>query len=474
MKRIWIWIGIGVLGSSPVLALTPEGAAKIAHLESRVLPELKIPAMQRWDLPNGWHVILMEDHALPLVSAQLMIRTSSTFVPRDKVGVAGLLTRILRSGGTIATPPAQLDEDLDRMAVRISENWTGESAAANLYTLSRYTDAAFRHFFEMIFTPRFDANRFDGVKRRRLDEIRRQNDSPGAVAQREFITWLEGETPWGWTPSRKTVSKVDIRDVRAFYQDHFVHGEKWLIVVGDVTRVRLESVVQAALKLDQRPFKVEELPQLKITAAPGVRIVDKKTTQAVIVMGHIGTDRYNPDKYALLVMNDILGGAPFTNWLMRVIRTEKGLAYSVTSNFGFGPRVAPGLFAASAMTKTDKTGEVVALMKEIIGRMQEGEGITEQELTISKRAIMNATLFDFSEPFGAATQMARFDLYGYPPDYLQEFRRNIMKVGIADVRRVAAKYLHPDELRILVVGDPKILKPQLAPFGPVEVIRPAQ
>lgn len=472
-KRFLLLLAV-CLVQSPLSALTPAGARQIQAIENHALPEPNLPPMRRWDLPNGWHAILLEDHSLPLVSAQVMIRTSSTLVPRDKVGVAGLLTRILRSGGTLATPPPQLDEDLDRMGIRVSESWSGESASVSLYTLSRYTDPAFRHFFEMLFTPRFDANRFDGVKRRRLDEIRRQNDKPNAVAQREFVTWLEGETPWGWSPSRKTVSAIDIKDVRAFYQDHFVHGEKWLVVVGDITKPQLESVVQNALTLDQQPFKTEVLPQLKITAEPGVRIVSKKTTQAVIVVGHIGADRNNPDKFALLVMNDILGGAPFTNWLMQTIRSEKGLAYSVSSNFGFGPKEAPGLFVASAMTKVDKAGEVVGLMKQLITRMQKGEGITEQEISGSKRAIMNATLFDFGEPFGAASTMARFDLYGYPQNYLQEFRRNIMKVTLADVKRVAAQYLHPDQLRILVVGEPKTLKPQLAPFGPIEVISPAQ
>lgn len=470
----WLLTLAVVVAQSPVFALTSVGERHIQTIESRVLPEPKIPLMQRWDLPNGWHAILLEDHSLPLVSAQLMIRTSSTFARQDKVGVAGLLTRVLRSGGTLATPPDQLDEELARMAIRIAESWTGESAASTLYTLNRYTEPAFRHFFETIFTPRFDADRFDGAKRRRLDEIRRQNDTPGAIAQREFTAWLEGDSPWGWMPSRKTVNAVTINDVRDFYQNHFVHGEKWLIAVGDITRPQLESVVQKALPLDQKPFKVEALPQLKISAEPGVRIVSKKSTQAAIVVGHIGSDRTNPDKYALLVMNDILGGAPFTNWLMQTIRSEKGLAYSVNSNFGFGPKEAPGLFSASAMTKSDKAGEVVGLMKQLITRMQKGEGITQREIDSSKRTIMNSTLFEFAEPFNAATTMARFDLYGYPVNYLQEFRRNIMKVTLADVKRVAAQYLHPDQLRILVVGDPKILKTQLSPYGKIEVVPPAQ
>lgn len=458
----------------PAQALTPAGKARIAALENRSIPALTMPPMQTWKLANGWRVILLEDHALPLVTAQVMIRSSTVFVQKDKVGTAGLLTRILRTGGTTSTPPDQLDEELDRMAVRITDTMTGEAASVTLYTLSDYTDPAFRHFFNIIFTPRFDENRFDGVKRRRLDEIRRQNDSPAEIAQREFITWLEGDSPWGWVPTRKSVSNVGIQDVRNYYQNHFVRGEKWVVVVGDITRPKLEAVLKPAAALDQGPPVIEKLPQLTIPSTPGVRIVDKKVTQTTIIMGHAGTDRHNPDKYALLVMNDILGGAPFTNRLMNTIRTERGLAYSVNSNFGFGSKEAPGLFTAFAMTKADKTGEVVGLMKQIIEQVRAGEGITEEALNISKRSIMSGLLFEMSSPFNAASQQARFELYGYPPDYAQEFRRNIMKVTVADVKRVAQQYLHPDQLRILAVGTPKVLQPQLEKFGPVEVIQPLQ
>jgi zinc protease len=460
--------------SLPTQALTPAGKARVAALESRSIPALTMPPMQTWMLANGWHVILLEDHDLPLVSAQVMIRASTAFVEKDKVGTAGLLTRILRSGGTQATPPDQLDEELDRMAVRISDSMSGESASVTLNTLSEYVDPAFRHFFNVIFTPRFDQNRFDGVKRRRLDEIRRQNDSPSEIAQREFITWLEGDSPWGWVPTRKSVANVGIQDVREYYQKHFIHGEKWVVVVGDITRPKLEAILKPAAALDQGPAVMEKLPQLTLPKTPGVRIVNKKATQTTIVMGHAGTDRHNPDKYALLVMNDILGGAPFTNRLMKAIRTERGLAYSVNSNFGFGPKEAPGLFTAFAMTKADKTGEVVGLMKKIIEQVRAGEGITEEALSISKRSIMSGLLFEMASPFNAASQQARFEMYGYPPNYAQEFRRNVMKVTVADVKRVAQQYLHPDQLRILAVGTPKVLTPQLEKFGPVEVIQPLQ
>ncbi len=463
-----------VLTHSSVYALTPQGKVQIDQLQSKTIPELKVPPMQTWTLANGWHVILTEDHALPLVNAQVLIRASTTFVKHDKVGTAGILTRLLRTGGTVATPPDQLDEALAQIAARVSDAMSYESAGITLYTLSHYADAAFRHFFEMIFTPRFDENRFDGVKKRRLDEIRRQNDSPAEIAQREFLTWMEGDSPWGWVPTRKTINNVKLQDVRDYYQNHFIHGEKWLVIAGDITRPKVDELLKPAMALDGGPAKREELPKLQVPSTPGVRIVNKKVTQTTIVMGHVGSDRDNPDKFALLIMNDILGSSPFTNRLMKTIRTEKGLAYSVSSNYAFGPKGAPGLFSAFAMTKADKTGEVVGLIKKIITEMHDGAQITEQELNISKRAIMGATLFEFANPFNAAAQRARFDLFGYPPDYIQEFRRNIMKVTVADVTRVAKQYLHPDQLRILVVGEAKTLTPQLSPFGKVEVIQPAQ
>jgi predicted Zn-dependent peptidase len=475
MKLRFLYLAI-LIGLQPSLgmALTPSGTAQVRQLQSRTIPELRAPTAQTWDLSNGWHVILIEDHSLPLITARVMVRTSSLFAPRDKVGVAGLLMRSLRSGGTLATPPEAMDELLDEWAIRLGDQMGEESATVTMQTLSRHAETAFRHFFEIILTPRFDLRRFEISKKRRLDEIRRQNDIPHAVAEREFLHWLNGDTPWGRIPTRKTLSAVTVEDVRRYYDTHLQHGEKWLVVTGDIRRNQLEQWVTPALPLDPPPHPREALPTLTRETTPGVRIVAKPATQTAIIVGHNGTNRYNPDKYALLVMNGVLGGSPFSNLLVSKIRTERGLAYSVSSNYGFGPKEGPGLFIAAAMTRAEKTGEVVGLIKEIITQIREGTGVTHESVETAKRGIMAATLFEYAEPASIASQQAQFALYGYPANYIQEFRRRIMAVTPADVVRVAHQYLHPDQLRILVVGDPKALKMQLAPFGAIDVVTPSQ
>lgn len=459
----------------PAFALTPQGAARVRQLENKAIPNLKMPLFQYWDLPNGWHVIFVEDHSLPLISAKVIIRSSDLFAPVGKEGVAGLMMRALQTGGTIATPPKQLDEELDSMAARISGTISDETASLSLGTLSKdIAKSAFQDFFEILLTPRFDEDRFNGAKKQRLDELRRQNDNPSNVSLREFTVWLNAKSPWGRIPTTKSISNVDVNDVKSYYQNHLQHGEKWLVVVGDITREKLNAITQKVLPLDQPPFKIEALPELMRDNSPGVRVVSKKATQSAIVIGHSGTTRDNPDKFALLVLNGVLGGSPFTNRLINSIRTERGLAYSVWSNMTFGPPGAPGLFMAAAMTRAEKTGEVVGLMKDIIETTRDGDGITEESIAIAKRNIMSSTLFQFAQPIDAATQQAIFAIYGYPRDYIQEFRRSIMKVGVDDVKRVAKLYLHPDQLRILVVGDPKTVSPQLKQFGKVEVVRPSQ
>ena len=102
-------------------ALTPAGKARVQSLEAKTLPELKLPPLQRFDAPNGWHVILIEDHSLPLVEAKMIFRASTVFVPHDKVGTAGILTRLIRGGGTTATAPDKLDQELDRMAINMHD-----------------------------------------------------------------------------------------------------------------------------------------------------------------------------------------------------------------------------------------------------------------------------------------------------------------------------------------------------------------
>lgn len=473
MKRLVLLAMIFV--STTAWALTPQGQVVVQRLESKPLPGLKMGIIQQWQTANGWHILLLEDHTLPYLSAQMLVRSGTVFSSPAHKGVAGAMVQLLRYGGTTAATPAQLDDQLDAAAVDLDTHMGDESAKITVATLTKTRDEAFRYFFDVIFKPRFDPSRFTVIQQRMLDEIRRQNEIPAQIAPREFRSWLyTPNNPWGTTPTQQSVSHLTLADIHSFYKNHFRHGEKWLAVAGDITRPELQVILNKAADLDQMPAAAEVVPAIGPLPPLAVRIVQKKTTQTAIQMGHLGTDRFNPDRFALLLMADILGGSSFTNRLMKTIRTERGLAYETWASYGFGPKQAPGLFTAFAKTQAANTAEVIKLMQEQIRKMHQGEDLTEAELHTSKQAILSGILFEFGEPFSAVTQTARIDFVGYPRNYMQQFRSNIMKVTLADIKRVAKQYLHPDQLYVLVVGDAKTLMPTLAPLGRVEVVNPNQ
>jgi predicted Zn-dependent peptidase len=204
------------------------------------------------------------------------------------------------------------------------------------------------------------------------------------------------------------------------------------------------------------------------TLRPAVLHAQKEVSQSVIRMGHIGIDKNNPDLYAIRVMDYILGGG-FTSRLTLEIRTNQGLAYNVDSRFDVGRRFL-GTFIAETETKSGTTVKAINLMRDIIAGMTKGP-VSDQELQLAKDSIVNSFIFGFTRTSDVVNQRARLEYYGYPADYLDRYRDNIAKVSKDDILRVARKYLHPEALILMVVGDEKQFDKPLASFGPVTEIR---
>ena len=217
--------------------------------------------------------------------------------------------------------------------------------------------------------------------------------------------------------------------------------------------------------------KSRKLPTVKVpemNAAKQVLLAKKQVSQSVIRMGHLGLEKNNPDQYAVRVMDYILGGG-FTSRLMQQIRSDRGLAYHAGSRFDIGRRF-PGIFQAQTETKAESTVEVINLINDIISGMTK-ELVSEEELKQAKESIINSFIFGFAQANSIVTQQARLDYYDFPAGYLENFRDNIAKVSREDVLRAAKKYLHPEALTIMVVGDDKKFDQPLATFGTVREIK---
>ena len=207
------------------------------------------------------------------------------------------------------------------------------------------------------------------------------------------------------------------------------------------------------------------------TFHPGVYLVPRKIPQPVILFGHLGERRFSPDKYNLLVGNWILGGGGgSTSRLNKKIREEKGYAYMVGSRFTFETE-----YGQCGVYLQTSEGKVIEALQESLNQFKAFAAdpqLNKTELDEAKQAFVASLLFEADSSFGFALKTMQFDYFGYPPRYLEVFRREILRVGAAGIRDAVTRQMFPDQSTIVVVGDPKKLKRPLAAFGPVHEIKP--
>lgn len=429
--------------------------------------EFRIPKSERVLLKNGTPVYLLQDRELPIVSISAMIRTGSVYDPVGKSGLAAITGGMLRSGGAGARTPDQLDDQLEFMASSVESVFGSDSGSVGMTTLSRNLEQTLEIFRDVLFAPRFDEKRLTVARQRALEALRRQNDDPKEVGDRELMKAIYDGHPLGVVPTEATVSSLTRQDMIDFHR-RFVRPDNMILAVsGDFDRKQIVDRLNRLIGSvrPSTPLLLPAIPQVTSSFKPEVLFVPKQVNQSVIRLGHLGIDKNDPDLYAIRVLDFILGGS-FTSRLMVEIRTNQGLAYNVGSRFDVGRRFT-GSFSAETETRAETTAKAISLMTSIIEGVRK-EAVTEQELKLAKESIINSFLFGFTTPASIVTQQARLEFYGYQPDYLDRYRERIAAVTREEILQAARRHLRPNAFKLLVVGDEKIFDRPLSEFGTVK------
>jgi predicted Zn-dependent peptidase len=240
-----------------------------------------------------------------------------------------------------------------------------------------------------------------------------------------------------------------------------------LAVVGDFSREQMAAKIQAIFGdwPAADTFELPPVPKVPLRFEPAVYIIPRSLTQASVTLGHFGIDRFNPDRYAIELMDHVLGASGFTSRIPDRVRTEEGLAYSVGTSFPTTTRDI-SLFRATVQTKNENVPRAVTAILEEMTRIQR-QPVAPEELDRAKEAIFNSFVFRFTSRFATVVQLLRLDFDGYPLDYYETLLDRYRAVTVADIQRVARQYLHPDAVTILIVGDAPKFEPAMAAFGPV-------
>ncbi|PNU19442.1 insulinase family protein [Geothermobacter hydrogeniphilus] len=413
----------------------------------------RVPAVERLDLPNGIRLYLQEDHELPLVEVSAMLPAGSVADPEGKTGLADLYATVLRSGGAGDYPPDAFDELLAERAIDLSASSGSYTLNLGLSLQSKDLMIGLQAMSDMLRHPRFDPQRLELARRQALEAIRRRNDNPGSIAHRTLRQALYPGHPLGRVETRGSLSAISREDLLAFHR-RFAHPQGlWLGITGDFDREQLLADLRQLFGGWNGDAARRPVPPVTEKPEAALWLADKPIPQTTILFGELGIDKDNPDLYAVRVMNYILGGGGFNSRLMREVRSNRGLAYSVYSYFQIG-RLLPGRFVAGCETKSGTTMQVIRLMREQMRLMREQE-VSAEELRLAKESLINSFVFAFEDIHDVVAQQMRLDFYGYPSDYLASYRDRIAAVTVKDVKRVARRYLHPDKQQLVLVGHVK-------------------
>jgi zinc protease len=423
----------------------------------------------RVDLPNGVTIFLEEDHELPFISGFIRIRGGSRDVPAEKVGLVSLYGQVWRTSGSAAATGDALDDTLAAKAASIE---TAGGAAATSLSWSSFStdfDTVFASSLDLLLHPTFQEKKLELAKRSAISGILRRNDDASSIAQREAVEIAYGRSnPYGREEEIATVSAVSLADLTAWH-DKTVDGANLIVgVIGDFdTKVMEQKLRKAFLPLAQGTKLVSA--RIDFTEPkPGIYFANKgDVDQSNIYMVGLGTQQDNPDFYALSVMNEVFSGG-FGSRVVQQVRTKLGLAYDVGGSFG-AAYDHPGLFAVGLGTKSTSTVPATKATLDEIARLRTAPP-TEAELRRAKDDLLNSFIFRYDSPEKVLGEQVTLAVYGYPSDFLERYRAGVEKVTSADVARVAQKYIQPEKLAIIVVGNAPEITPPLSGLGKVTTL----
>ncbi len=435
-----------------------------------IAPALHLPVPTEFKLGNGLKVLLVEEHALPVVTAELVARAGSENNPPDKAGLATLTSDIM-SDGTQSRSLEKLAQDQERIGARLSANTAMDYGAISLNVLTSHISEGLDLLADVSQHPAFRSEDVDRRRKQRLVRITQESDNVQSMAMRVGPRLVFGDQPYGMAASGTvaSINAVAQADVTGFYNDHYGPADSALIMAGDVTREEAEKL--AKQYFGNWTNKATGAPSIPAAPAPQptrVVIVDKPgAPQTALLAFGVGVPENSPDADTLSVLNYTLG-ASFGSRINMNLREVHGYTYGARS--GFSEYRGGGMFYAGGLVRTDVTA---AAAKELMSEIRNfpDKPSTAEELAAAKEASVRSLPGRFETTSAIADAVDGLFLYDHPLDYFAKLPAKYQAITEADIARVAKLYLHPDQLVIVTAGDRSKIEAGLreAGLGPVEM-----
>jgi len=431
---------------------------------------LRLPTPQSVTLSNGLTVLLSERPGMPIVAANLVLKTGSDANPLDKPGLANFVAAMLDEG-TTARNALQIADDLSQLGASLNTNSSMDATTISARSLSKNFAATLDILADVALHPSFPAAEVDRQRASRLAQLVQQRDNPAQVAAQVTAAALYGTRhPYGYSEvgTEAAVKSITRDDMLAFWKQNFVPNNAALVVAGGVSMAELRGLAEKAFGVWSRGTPVTPALGSPVTTQARVVIVDKPgSPQTQVRVAVIGLARSSPDFRPVQVMNLALGGL-FSSRINMNLREAHGYTYGANSQFVF--RRTPGPFQVASGIRTDVTAPAVSeILKELRGMVE--KPMNDDELRKAKDALTNSLAGAFDSSANAVNNFSNVFIYDLGLDYYTLYAKQVNAVTNDQTLAVAKKYLVPDHLVVIAVGDRAKIEPELRKLnlGVVEI-----
>lgn len=415
-----------------------------------------MPKIQTFQSPQGQPVWLIQDASVPLVAVNLTWRgAGSATDPADKLGLASMAASLLTEGAG-DMDATQFYAELEEKAIRLSFSSSRDSFSVSLQSLNAHLDAAAR-LANLAFTqPRFEAAAISRVREQMKTGIAYREQTPSAQAEEQWWAVAFAGHPYSKTPdgTRETLDRITATDLRRFLADGLAHDNLIVSVAGDIGAEQAGVVVDRLLQgLPAKASERTRLPDDGLSHKGQVAVTPRPLPQSVAVFGQEGIARQDPDYYAALIVNYVLGGGGFSSRLMEEIREKRGLTYGIGT--GLVSLQGQPLLMGQVSSETAKMPETLRLLRQVMADIK-AKGITAEELKNAKDYLNGSFPLELDGSRKLAGLLNSMQYFGLPPEFLQQRAQLIEQVTLEQANAVAAKLLQPDQLVITIVGNPAL------------------
>ncbi|MFA5404177.1 MAG: pitrilysin family protein [Ignavibacteria bacterium] len=437
--------------------------------------DFKFPKYYEEKLPNGIKIFVIEDRKLPLITAKFVIKAGAYYddiYGEENSGLSSITSDLLIKG-TTEMGAVKIAEEIDFYGASISSGCEYDASYLVLTSLGKYFQKLFDIASSMLISPGFFEDEIEREKQQIKNSLLSCLDEGGFLSERAFKKNVYKNSPYrsNIEGNIKTVENIERKNIFGFFKKFYTPGNLIITIVGDINCENAVSLIKSKFS-DLKQQSDVTLKGYRETIRTGTKViaVEKKgAVQSDLILGHLSVKRNNPDYIPMVVMNTLLGGF-FTSRINRNLREVNGYTYGARSYFNLRKHL--GDFSVETNVENSLTYKAINEIIFELNKLRE-ENITEDELNSVKKYLTGSFPLQLETPNAIANKIINLELFGINKNFYDTYISNVNSVTVRDIKKVAEKYLHPENLVISIAGNTEIIKKTMEQFADVEVINNA-